>query len=341
MPIRREILVVPPDAEATRMDRFLADTLPERSRTAWQRELRQGGILVAKKPARARDLVRVGQEIEVTWLEPESPVPISNAYPDQSLVVYQDDWIVVVNKPRGLVVHPSAGHREDSLVHRLWPLLTTEAADDLRPGVVHRLDRDTTGLLVLARNEIVRRRLSEAIQQRKVYRRYLAVIMGHLAVPIGTIEAPIARHPKHRVKMAVVLGGRPAITHYRTLAQGENHALVQLGLETGRTHQIRVHLASIGHPVVGDIVYGGEPCAGLEGQALHAAALAFMHPITEKALCFMVDLPGDWRVVGKTEGRWQPMASPVFAPTILECPDESTIDFLQRMQWSTEGANLP
>ncbi len=334
MPTRREILVVPAHAEGVRVDRFLADALPHRSRTAWQREIRRGSVLIAHKSAQARDLVHQGQTIDVTWNEDEGAPLLSNREAvDQSLIIYQDDWIVVVNKPRGLVVHPSVGHQDDSLVQRLWSLLTPEASEDARPGVVHRLDRDTTGLLVLARSEVVRRRLSEAIQQRTVYRRYLAVVMGHLAVPNGTIEGPIARHPKHRLKMAVVVGGRPAVTHYRTLAQDKNRSLLQLSLETGRTHQIRVHLASIGHPVIGDALYGGESCAGLEGQALHAASLAFTHPITGESLCFTADVPSDWMAVAQTKTRWEPTASPVFAPKILDCPEEPTPAFLERLGW--------
>ncbi len=335
MPRRREVLVVPPNADSIRLDRFLAEALPERSRTAWQREVRRGGVLVAGKPAQARDLIRPGLEIVVSWNEEEGiPLDSHREEIDQSLIVYQDEWLVVVNKPRGLVVHPSVGHQDDSLVHRLWPLLTPNDAHDVRPGVVHRLDRDTTGLLVLARTEMVRRMLSEAIQRRTVQRRYLAVITGHLRVPHGTIEAPVARHPKQRLKMAVVVGGRAAVTHYRTLAQEKNQALVQLTLETGRTHQIRVHLASIGHPVVGDVVYGGQACPGLEGQALHAAFLAFLHPATGTPLCFTAHPPGDWRVLGGTQADWDVMASPIFLNENPSCPTEPTSDFLQKMGWS-------
>lgn len=331
---RREILVVPPNVDSMRLDRFLAEALPQRSRTAWQRELRQGGVLVSGKPAQARDLMRPGLEIVVNWNEEEvSPLDFRSEAIDQSLIVYRDEWLVVVNKPRGLVVHPSVGHRHDSLVHRLGPLLTPNEPQDVRPGVVHRLDRDTTGLLVLARTEMVRRVLSEAIQKRTVQRRYLAVVGGHLQVPHGTIEAPIARHPKQRLKMAVIAGGRSAVTHYRTLAQEKNHALVQLTLETGRTHQIRVHLASIGHPVVGDVLYGGESWSDLEGQALHAALLAFTHPVTRNPLCFTADPPDDWRALGGTRTDWDVLASPVFLNESPGCPSESTPDFLQKMGW--------
>lgn len=335
MPRHREVLVVPPGADPMRLDRFLAEALPERSRTAWQRELRQGGVMVSGKLGQARDLVRPGLEIVVTWNEEEiSPLDLRSAAIDQSLIVYQDEWLVVVNKPRGLVVHPSVGHRDDSLVHRLGPLLTPDGVTDVRPGVVHRLDRDTSGLLVLARTEVVRRMLSEAIQKRTVHRRYLAVIGGHLRVPDGTIEAPIARHPKQRLKMAVVEGGRTAVTHYRTLAQEKNHALVQLTLETGRTHQIRVHLASIGHPVVGDVLYGGQLRPGLEGQALHAAFLAFLHPVTAKPLCFTADPPDNWKSLGIARTEWDVIASPVFlTEKDSACPTQATADFLQKMGW--------
>lgn len=286
---------VGPEQAGLRLDRLLQEWGPSHSRTYWQRQILQGRIQVNGRAARASYTVQGGDAVSITQA-PAAPVPAAwntGALVDGEWVVYQDKDLVVVNKPRNLVVHPSHGHEDDSVVHRLAPWLAVES-EDFRPGVVHRLDRDTTGLLVLARSETVRTRLSDMIQDREVHRDYLAVVTGRLPEPAGVIDAPIGRDPGNRLKMAVVYSGRHARTHYRTLAAWDKVSLVQLTLETGRTHQIRVHLASAGHPVQGDPLYAraGSP---FKAQLLHAARLSFRHPVSGEPLCFWQMPPAeDW-----------------------------------------------
>lgn len=323
----KRVLTAPLKAEGQRVDRFVADMLPERSRTAWQREIDAGHVLIYGRPIKARDLVHAGDEVEVSWTEPEPRALWSAGELDRSLIVYEDAWILVVNKPRGLVVHPSRGHQDDSVVHRVAPLLGGPDTD-FRPGVVHRLDQNTTGLLVLARDENTRARLSKAIAERLVHRRYIAVVTGQMTPALGMIDAPIGRHPQNRLKMAVILGGRSAVTHYRSIAQCPGYTLIQLSLETGRTHQIRVHLAAVGHPVVGDPDYGGQMVPGLGGQALHAAQLAFLHPHTGQPLCFTAYPPDDWARLN-FDG-WQSLTPWVFEP-IDGCSPILTTALLDRV----------
>jgi 23S rRNA pseudouridine1911/1915/1917 synthase len=214
-----------------------------------------------------------------------------------SFVVYHDEDVIVINKPRGLVVHPSPGHWDVSVVSELLPWLYQSEDEPIRPGVVHRLDRDTTGLMVLARNIRSREMLSQAIQTRSVTRQYLAVVRGWVEPLAGVIDAALGRHPTQRLKMAVIYNGRPARTRYRTLARWPGFSLLECTLKTGRTHQIRVHLASLGHPVAGDVLYGGRHPAFPLGQLLHAARLRFLHPVREDVLDFVVLPPADWRGV--------------------------------------------
>lgn len=213
-------------------------------------------------------------------------------------VVYEDADIIVINKPRGLVVHPAAGHSSGTLVNALLKHCPDLAGIGgvLRPGIVHRLDRDTTGLLVAAKTQRAHEALARAIKARAVRREYLAIVWGVPDAPQGRIEAPIGRHPVDRKRMAVVEGGRPAVSHFTVLESFGRASLLRCALETGRTHQIRVHLAFIGHPVIGDPVYGGrrDPC-GMAGQALHAALLAFDHPVDGRPLRFEVPPPEDFR----------------------------------------------
>ncbi|MDA8194789.1 MAG: RluA family pseudouridine synthase [Thermaerobacter sp.] len=283
-----------------RLDRALFAWWPDRSRTAWQRAIAAEEVILNGQPARASTLLKTGDAVTARLAEPtRSGAAWDAGRPvDARLIVHQDPWMIVVNKPRGLVTHPARGHWNDSLVHRLAPLLELGPGAE-RPGVVHRLDRDTTGLMVVARTEAMRRRLSEMIARREVSRHYLAVVRGHLAPPAGVIDAPLARDPRNRLRMAVVLGGRESRTHFRTVALWPSYALLQCGLETGRTHQIRVHLSALGHPVLGDPLYGGHdrsaPGERWPGQLLHAAQLAFHHPVTGEALCFVAPLPLDWR----------------------------------------------
>jgi 23S rRNA pseudouridine1911/1915/1917 synthase len=270
------------DDDGTRLDRWLAARWPEWSRSRWQGAIRAGLVRVAGSvvsgpatPVHAGVDVWVDGEpdedpdgLVLTYEPPPVPVPIR----------FQDETLIIVAKPAGVVVHPAPANWHNTLVHALWRELQPDPEAHVRPGIVHRLDRDTSGLMVVARDARTRERLSRTIQDRLVERRYWALIRGALDPPEGRIEAPIGRDPHDRRKMAVVRSGRLASTRYRTVARWSGHTLLELALETGRTHQIRVHLAHLGFPVAGDPVYGGGGELGLHGQALHAFHLAFRHP---------------------------------------------------------------
>lgn len=299
-------LNVPPEKAGARLDRLLAEAYPERSRTFWQREIQAGRVTLNGRPAKARDLPRTGDRIVID-AEPEGsappaptpvPVPVFSDPLPRARVLYVDESLLIVDKPRGMVVHPARGHWDDTLVHHLGPWL--QGGDDLgtlRPGIVHRLDKDTTGCLVVARTGPVRDRLSEAIRARTVERWYLAVVEGVLDPPAGVVDAPIGRDPGNRLKMAPVLRGRTARTHYLTVAVWRRASLLLLKLETGRTHQIRVHLSAIGHPVAGDALYGARMAIGFESQALHAWRVRFPHPLHAGVVTAAAPVPADWSAV--------------------------------------------
>lgn len=271
---------------------------PDHSRSFWQRQIDAGQVLVNGKAGKAGHLVKGGQMVTVRWEATEPPqLDLANGpshWPDW--VVYHDAAVIVVNKPRRLVVHPSAGHWDDSVVQQLGFWLS-DRDGGMRPGVVHRLDRDTSGLMVIARTPKAREILASAIFARDVVRQYVAVVRGMLTPLNGVIDAPIGRDWNHRLKMAVTQDGRPARTHYRTLAHWPGFSLVQCGLETGRTHQIRVHLAWLGHPVLGDVLYGGRHPMFTQGQLLHAGRLVFYHPVRDELMEFVAPVPEDWRAL--------------------------------------------
>ena len=288
--------------EGWRLDRVLAEVWPDHSRSFWQRQIAAGNVTVeGRQQKKGGYLLKAGQLLLAQVPEePRERLVWENGAPFKwpDWVLYYDQEIIVINKPRGLTAHPSPGHWNDSVVHRLWPWLSA-VPGDWRPGVVHRLDRDTSGAMVLARTARARELLSQAIQERQVQRDYLAVVRGHPTPPLGTIEAPIGRDPAHRLKMALVLNGRFARTHYRTVASWAGFSLLACRLDTGRTHQIRVHLASWGHPVLGDTLYGGGHPLFSAGQLLHAGRLRFQHPMNSQLATFFAPVPQDWGLLAR------------------------------------------
>lgn len=260
-----------------------------------QRLIAEGHVRHNDRPARAGARLRAGDRL--SWEVPE-PVPSRiEGEPMDLRVVYEDDDLVVIDKPPGLVVHPGPGHSTGTLVHGLlargpgWSTISGEE----RPGIVHRLDRDTSGLLVVARNDAAHQELARQLQRRVMTRRYRAIVVGEVAEPGARIEAPIGRDPKHRQRMAVVASGREAITEFRRLALAPGHSLLEVTLGTGRTHQIRVHLAYIRHPVLGDTVYGRRsPLIGRP--ALHAESLTLRHPRTGNLMTWQSAPPDDFEL---------------------------------------------
>ena len=289
-----------------RLDRFVS-RLTGLTRTRVQRLISVGAVRVDGSMLHKNHHLRTGERVEVRVPEPEEGGPAPQDIPIS--IIYQDGELAVIDKPAGLVVHPAAGHRDGTLVNALL-----HALDDLsgiggvqRPGIVHRLDRDTSGLMVVAKNDLSHVRLQEMVQDRSLKRYYLALVHGVPATRLGTIAAPVGRDPRDRKRMAVTAaGGRPATTNFRVERAFDGCALLEVELVTGRTHQIRVHLAHIGHPVAGDAEYGVQGSLerelGLKRQFLHAYRLAFPHPISGEELAFEAPLPEDLKeALGKLD----------------------------------------
>lgn len=287
-----------------RLDQVLAERLPEYSRSRLQQLIDQGLVLVNGTTRRRRDKVRGGEEVRL-WPMPESRNPCV-AQPIALDIPFEDDQLLVVDKPAGLVVHPAAGNRDGTLQNALLHYLPRLDAVP-RAGIVHRLDKDTSGLLVVAKTLQAHKSLVDQLQGRSVYREYRALVQG-LLIAGGTIDAPIARDPSQRTRMAVVARGRPAVTHYRVREKFAVHTLLAVRLETGRTHQIRVHMTHIHHPLVGDRTYGRRPrfprganerliraLQEFPRQALHATALGCAHPRTGEAMRWESPMPADLR----------------------------------------------
>ncbi|MFS8892710.1 RluA family pseudouridine synthase [Synechococcus sp. O70.1] len=285
--------------QGLRLDRGLAEQLPELSRSRLQQLIRQGQVWLNGQPCRDKDRpLQAGDQIEVrippatpTSLQPE-PIPLD--------ILYEDEDLLVLNKPRGLVVHPAPGHASGTLVHALLAHCSHLSGinGELRPGIVHRLDKDTTGALVIAKHDQAHQHLQAQIQAKTARRIYLGVVFGRPAQSQGTISAPIGRHPVDRQKMAVLPPGqgRAAVTHWQVLERLGNYTLMQFELETGRTHQIRVHAAHLHLPIVGDPLYTRSKTSPvkLSGQALHAWKLSFVHPRTGQPLQFTAPLPEEF-----------------------------------------------
>lgn len=285
-----------------RLDAYLAGNVTGVSRSRVQRLLVDGSVLVNGAPCKDKNYrIQTGDYIAVSVPEP-APLKLQ-AEPIPLDIVYEDDDLLVINKPRGMVVHPAPGHPGGTLVNALLH----HCKDSLsgiggvaRPGIVHRLDRDTTGLLLVAKNDCSHAALSAQLKSRQLRREYIALVHGAVSPSSGRIEAPIGRHPRHRKRMAVVPGGREAVTRYRLIASLGKFSLLRVYLETGRTHQIRVHLSFIGHPVAGDPVYGPANRSSLppelnRGQALHARRIIFIHPRKDCPMEFSAPLPADFR----------------------------------------------
>jgi 23S rRNA pseudouridine1911/1915/1917 synthase len=291
-------LIVPPEAKGERLDQFLSAQLEGVSRSRLQDLIAEGLVRVNGKNTKAGLKLRGGEAVDVTIPPPEEMSLAPERIPLD--VVYEDSDLLVVNKPQGMATHPAPGTLSGTLVNALLAHCVdlSGIGGVSRPGIVHRLDKDTSGLLVVAKNDLAHQGLSAQIAAKTATRQYLAVIMGTLATPEGKVDAPIGRHPAQRIKMAIVEGGRHAVTRWRVLeefrAAGRAPAsLVELTLETGRTHQIRVHLAHLNRPIVGDPVYA-PPCpfpVKLAGQALHAFRLSFDHPRSGQRLTFEAPPP--------------------------------------------------
>lgn len=284
------------DRPGERLDVFLARLARDLSRSQARRLIDDGLVTVDGRQERPSHRLAAGARVVATL--PPSEVAKLEAERIPLAIIYQDEDIVVVDKPAGLTVHPAPGHPSGTLVNALLTLVPELAAsrDNIRPGIVHRLDKDTSGLLVVARNERARTDLTRQLKERQVRKTYLALVQGVPQPAQGTIEAPIGRHPRNRKKMAVVAGGREAETKYRVREAMDRFALLEVEPVTGRTHQIRVHLAAIGHPVVGDAVYGKRSPL-VERQFLHAWRLAFDLPSSGRIVEFESPLPADLRAV--------------------------------------------
>lgn len=279
------------DQEGQRIDSVLSSLMEESSRSFIQKLIEEGRVSVKKK----NEKVKAGQEIKVCMPEPKTIEALPEDIPLD--IVYEDDDLIVVNKPKGLVVHPGAGNETGTLVNALLfhcPNLSGINGME-RPGIVHRIDKDTSGLLVCAKTDLAHRGLSEQLAIHSMTRRYMGVCFFGFDQDEGTIDAPIGRDPKNRLRMAIVPDGRRAVTHYKVLERYNGFTLIEARLETGRTHQIRVHMSSINRPLLGDTIYGPSKQAfGLEGQMLHAKVLGFNHPRTGQYMEFSVDAPKEF-----------------------------------------------
>lgn len=288
-----EKIVVKDNIQKKRLDSYIADQKQQLSRTTIKRLLDEGNILVNGKKEKASyrpeymDIIQINicEAHEIELKAQDIPVP----------VIYEDNDIIVVNKPKGMVVHPANGNPDGTLVNAILAMCKDSLSGiggKIRPGIVHRLDKDTSGLLIVAKNDIAHMEMSKQIQERKVTKRYIALVRGIITEDEATIDIPIARSTKDRKKMAVDSKGKNAVTHFKVLKRYDKYTLLDIKIDTGRTHQIRVHMSYVGHPVVGDMVYSnGKNEFGIEGQMLHAKYLEFKHPVTGEELKLEAPIP--------------------------------------------------
>ncbi len=295
------------EEQGERLDAFLARVAPDMSRSGAQKLIEQGNVLRNGKKPKKNDRLEIGDEISVTIPEPVPTDIIPREMPLD--IVYEDDDVLVINKPKGLVVHPAAGHLDDTLVNGLMYAMGDNLSGingELRPGIVHRIDKDTSGLLAVAKNDFAHTMLASQLKDHSMARTYEAIVCGSFREDSGTVDAPIGRHPSDRKKMCInERNGRRAVTHWEVVKRYPGYTHVRCKLETGRTHQIRVHMASIGHPILGDTVYGHKKKElGQDSQCLHAGALCFRHPRDGRPVMVYAPLPDYFKeVIEKLEKR--------------------------------------
>ncbi len=291
----KHLLTVTEEGKDSRLDAFVSSRLEGLSRSYIQKLLKNGDVLVNGKAEKSSYRVVPGDTVEITVPEPEEPEILAEKMDLD--ILYEDQDIILINKPKGMVVHPAAGHYSGTLVNGLMEHCRGSLSGIngvLRPGIVHRIDMDTTGVLIACKNDFAHQSIAEQLKVHSITRKYYAIVHGVIKEEEGTVNAPIGRHPTDRKKMCVhAKNGKEAITHYRVLRRFEKYTYVECRLETGRTHQIRVHMASIHHPLLGDTVYGPAKCPinGLQGQTLHAGVLGIIHPRTGEYMEFSAPLP--------------------------------------------------
>ncbi|WP_067728340.1 RluA family pseudouridine synthase [Oceanobacillus damuensis] len=280
-----------------RLDKLLAEVNPDRSRSQIQTWITKDHVMVNGEPVKANHKCQAGDEIK--WSIPEIEALDIKAEAIPLSIVYEDSDLLVVNKPKGMVVHPSAGHQSGTLVnalmHHCHDLSGINGVE--RPGIVHRIDKDTSGLLLVAKNDHTHVHLSEQLSNKEIKRKYEAIVHGEISHETGMIDAPIGRDPKDRQKMGIVDNGKPAVTHFTVIQRFPDFTHVECQLETGRTHQIRVHMRYIGFPLVGDPKYGQRKTLDADGQALHAKSIGFVHPRTDEWMEFEAEAPAVFREV--------------------------------------------
>ena len=281
------------DNPGFRIDAFLSNEIADLSRSFIQKLIEDESILVNDKTTKSNYKIRLNDNIYVCIPEPKEVEIVPENIPLD--IVYEDDDIIIINKPKGMVVHPAAGHLSGTLVNALMYHCKDNLSGingELRPGIVHRIDRDTTGLIVACKNDIAHKFIAEQLAVHSITRKYQAIVYGNIKEDTGTVDAPIYRHPQDRKRMAVVKNGKEAVTHYKVIERFGDYTLIECQLETGRTHQIRVHMSYIKHPLLGDEVYGNpNKKFKLEGQCLHAKTLGFIHPKTKEYIEFDSELP--------------------------------------------------
>lgn len=283
-------LTIEDEAQCGRVDKVLSSQFTQFSRAQIQKWILAGAITVNDLSIKAKDKLTIGDQVII---KPTAPKTLSLIPENIALdIIYEDQDVIVVNKPQGMVVHPSVGHPDHTLVNALLyhsPLSTING--EFRPGIVHRIDKDTSGLLMIAKNDRAHRSLAAQLKNKTNQREYVALVHGQIKENSGVIDAPIGRSPANRQKQAIVSNGRHAVTHFKVLKRYEHYTLVSCQLETGRTHQIRVHMQYINHPVAGDPLYGPHKTLAGNGQYLHARLLGFKHPTTGKQMTFEAPLP--------------------------------------------------